>query len=136
VKINKKISIPSSLERVREAVDTILGHLDKTGLDESTTFDIKLSLEEAVINAMKYGNRLKEDLVVDIELTHNGSKVVIAVEDKGDGFDHRSLPDPTDEENLLKTGGRGVFLIRHLMDRVQYNDKGNRTTMTKYIKRK
>jgi anti-sigma regulatory factor (Ser/Thr protein kinase) len=61
----------------------------------------------------------------------NESQATIIVRDDGPGFDPRTLPDPTDPENLLKPSGRGVMLIRTFMDAVAFNDKGNEVTMTK-----
>ena len=55
------------------------------------------------------------------------------MEDEGSGFDPEKVPDPTVEENMLKYGGRGVYLIKRLMDEVEYNDRGNRVKMVKYI---
>lgn len=117
-------------------MDEILSYLKGIKAEESFIFDIRLSLEEALINAIRYGNRLDENLSVDVDFTHHGNKVIIAVEDKGRGFDYRSLPDPTRQENLLKPKGRGIFLIRHLMDEVEFSKKGNRITMAKFLRKK
>ena len=132
--MNKHISIPSRLSDIKEAVEEAIALLKRLKAEESDIFDIRLSLEEALINAIKYGNKLNEGLPVSVEISHNGNKYTLAVEDKGEGFDYKNLPDPTKEENLLKSKGRGVFLIRHLMDKVEFNEKGNRIIMTKYLK--
>ena len=133
--MNKKISISSNLDNVKDTVEEICGYLKKIEAEESLVFDIKLSLEEALINAIKYGNRFNEHLTVDIDFSHNGNKLIIAIEDKGRGFDYQNLPNPTHEENLLKLKGRGIFLIRHLMDEVEFNKKGNRITMAKFLRK-
>lgn len=129
------MTVPSSFKEIKEAASAITGLLKNAKADEADIFDIRLSLEEALINAAKYGNKLDERRNISIDLTIAGNKVTIAIEDEGEGFDHNSLPDPTKEENLLKPSGRGVFLIKHLMDRVEYNKKGNRITITKYLKK-
>ena len=134
--MEKRIAIPSSLKNIRNAVDEITGFLRSVKADEAAIFDIRLSLEEALINAIKYGNKQNENLTVDVDFACSGDKAVIAVEDKGEGFDHKQIPDPTDEENLLKARGRGVFLVKHIMDDVSYNKKGNRVSMTKFLKKK
>lgn len=131
--VKKKIIIPSNLKNIKPAVDEILDYLKSIEVEGSLIFDIRLGLEEALINAVKYGNRFNESLTVEVEFTHNGNKVIIAVEDKGNGFDYRNLPDPTREENLLKPKGRGIFLIKHLMDDVEFNRRGNRITMVKFL---
>lgn len=131
--VKKKIIIPSNLKNIKPAVDEILDYLKSIEVEGSLIFDIRLGLEEALINAVKYGNRFNESLTAEVEFTHNGNKVIIAVEDKGNGFDYRNLPDPTREENLLKPKGRGIFLIKHLMDDVEFNRRGNRITMVKFL---
>jgi serine/threonine-protein kinase RsbW len=133
--MNKTITIPGSLLNIKSAVEEVIALLKTLKADESDIFDIRLSLEESLINAIKYGNKLNEDLTVLVEVSCNGNKFTLSVEDKGNGFDYKGLPDPTNEENLLKTKGRGVFLMKHLMDKIEFNQKGNRITMTKHLKR-
>ncbi|MFH1867524.1 MAG: ATP-binding protein [Candidatus Omnitrophota bacterium] len=131
----KKMQVSSNFKDIKQAATAIAGLFKEAKADEADIFDIRLSLEEALINAAKYGNKLDEKRNVYIEIDIAGNKATISVEDEGDGFDHESLPDPTKEENLLKASGRGVFLIKHLMDKVEYNKKGNRVTITKYLKK-
>ena len=132
--MNKKITIPSDLKSVKKVVAEILTCLKKQKADEADVFDIRLSLEEALINAIKYGNKQDEAAPVLIDFEYDDHKVGISIEDKGKGFDYERVPDPTKEDNLLKGSGRGVFLIRHLMDSVKYNKKGNRISMVKYLR--
>ena len=134
--MNKKISITSDLKKIRQAVDEVIALLKGLEVDESDTFDIRLCLEEALINAIKYGNRFDKDLEVLIEFTYVDNKINISVEDRGEGFDHHKVPDPTKDENLLMGNGRGVYLINHLMDEVKFNERGNRLTMIKHINKK
>lgn len=134
--MKKKIAIPSSLKNIKHTVDEVITMLKAIEAEESDIFDIRLSLEEVLINAIRYGNESNEKLSVVIDLTLDGKKVIVTVKDQGRGFDYIHLPDPTREENLLKGRGRGVFLIKHLMDGVEFNKKGNHVTMTKYLKKK
>ena len=96
-------------------------------------FDIKLCIEEAVRNAIIHGNKSREDLPVDISYGIEDNMITISVEDRGEGFSVIKLPDPTDEENLHKESGRGVYIIHKLMDDVEYSKKGNRVTMKKRL---
>ena len=128
--MDKKIIISSNLNNVKKSVDKILTLLKDLKAEDSDLFDVRLCLEESLINAIKYGNGLNEDLKVVIGVSHNNNKVTITVEDQGPGFDYQALPDPTKEENLLKPRGRGVFLIKHLMSNVEFNRKGNKISMT------
>jgi serine/threonine-protein kinase RsbW len=134
----RKITIPSSFSKIKYVIRQVSDFLKSLRLDDSTMFDLRLSLEEALINAIKHGNKLDKRLSIDIEfiieLMRDNNKLIVHIEDEGNGFDYQNLPDPTKEENLLKTSGRGVFLIRHLMDEVTFNKKGNRISMVKRLK--
>jgi len=132
----KQINVKSSLKNIRHVVDEVIGMLNSLKADESDIFDIRLSMEEALINAMKYGNKFDERLDVSVEFGCKENKFILSIEDRGGGFDYKNMPDPTNEENLLKGRGRGVFLILRLMDSVEFNKKGNRITMIKYLKTK
>jgi len=125
--------IPSDPKYIERASSRLLGALKELELSDETLFDIRLSFEEAVINAMKYGNGFDKNLPVVIAYDFSGGKLEITVRDQGKGFDHNATPDPRSEANILKNGGRGIFLIRNLMDEVKYNDSGNEIKMIKFI---
>lgn len=128
------IEIPSESTYIRVVSDKILGSLKSYDLDDSDLFDIKLCIEEALRNAMVHGSRFKKELPIKVSYSFEEGLLEIEIEDKGDGFDYNGLPDPTQDENILREGGRGVFLIRNLMDEVNFNEKGNKVTMVKKIK--
>lgn len=130
----KEFLLPSDLAEVRRASERVLEHLGPLALSEAVRFDIRLCLEEALINAMKYGNQFKKDRRVRLEVECLGDELRFTVEDEGAGFDPKKLKNCTDEENLLENHGRGVYLIHQLMDKVQYNEKGNRLVMVKNLK--
>lgn len=112
----------------------MLSFLKPLLLTDSALFDIRLCLEEALINAMKYGNGLRQDLCVDLEVEFSPHEVRLTVQDQGSGFDVTKLEDCTEEKNLFRNRGRGVYLIHQLMDEVHYNEKGNRLVMVKSLK--
>lgn len=132
---SKKISIPSELKGIKPVVEELTGLVSGANISESDIFDIRLCMEEALINAIKYGNKFDRRLKVFIEFKYDDNKITVSIEDEGRGFDYGRLPDPTKEENLLAGNGRGVFIIRHLMDELRFNKKGNRLTMVKYVYR-
>ncbi|MDD5504354.1 MAG: ATP-binding protein [Candidatus Omnitrophica bacterium] len=134
--MNKTITIESDLRRIKQVVDQVKFMLEQVGAGESDVFDIRLCLEEALINAIKYGNKFDKGKKVQVDFNHKDSKVSLTIEDNGDGFDIASVPDPTLDENILKGSGRGVFLIKYLMDELKFNKRGNRITMVKYLKQK
>ncbi|MFA5338578.1 MAG: ATP-binding protein [Candidatus Omnitrophota bacterium] len=125
--------IPSDPKYIKLASAKLIRALRELKLDKETLFDIRLCLEEAVINAIKYGNKLDDRLPVVISYAFSGGKLEITVRDQGAGFDYKATPDPRSDANILKHGGRGIFLINNLMDEVIYNDSGNEIKMIKFI---
>ena len=126
---------PGDLKYVKEASKKILDFLSDLSLDSSILFDIKLCFEEAFINAIKYGNKGDSRLSVDVEVFKHNDNVELVVRDHGEGFDFARAADPRRAGNLTKTSGRGVFLIKNLMDKVIYESNGSCLRMIKRIKR-
>ncbi len=135
MRLSEAIRIPSELKNVKEASAQILQSLLPFNLASYDLLDIRLCLEEALINAMKYGNKLNPDLPIEIDYSVDNGILKIIITDRGEGFDYKNLPDPILEENLQELKGRGIYLIRRLMDEVCFNDKGNQITMVKKIKK-
>jgi serine/threonine-protein kinase RsbW len=132
-KERKEFRVPSDLSEVQRASERVLEFLKPLALSEAYQFDIRLCLEEALINAMKYGNGLKRELDVRLDVEYDAGAVRLSVEDQGSGFDVSAIKDCTDKENLLRNRGRGVYLIHKLMDEVRYNTQGNRVQMVKFL---
>lgn len=130
----KEFQIPSLLSEVQKTSERVLLFLKPLALTEALSFDIRLCLEEALINAMKYGNKLKADLKVKLEVEFAADEIRITIKDHGEGFDYKNLKNCTREKDLLRNSGRGVYLIHQLMDQVVYNTKGNRLVMVKFLK--
>ena len=76
---------------------------------------------------------MEADKQVYIACELSAEEVTVVIEDQGEGFKIEEVPDPTDDDNLEKPGGRGIMLIRSFMNGVMYNDKGNRLTMCKKL---
>ena len=110
-------------------LDLIASSMERRGYDHKKVFGVRLALEEAMVNAVKHGNR--HDPIKSVRATwHVGpNRVIIEIEDEGDGFDPGAVPDPCASESLERSCGRGVFLMRHYMSSVRYNRRGNRVTM-------
>jgi len=119
-------------DALRKILDWMGERLAPLGLAENDHYHLCLATQEAVANAMEHGNRNQPDKRVTVTCTIDGRKIEVMVKDEGHGFDHEHLPDPTTEENLLCEHGRGVFLIRQLMDGTCYNACGNQITFVKY----
>ena len=105
-------------------VQVVSDHLTRAvGLDEESSHWVGVAIRESVINAIKHGNRNDANKRVFVEFQTTGaesvSELTITVRDQGAGFDPNTLADPLAPENLLKSSGRGIFLIRNFMDDVQ-----------------
>jgi serine/threonine-protein kinase RsbW len=122
----------SSLDRARQLEGEILDACTKHHFSEDDVFAIKLSLEEALVNAVKHGNKLDPAKLVRVQYRVNESRFDIVIEDQGEGFNPAELPDPTADENLEMCSGRGILLMRAYMSSVVYNPQGNKVTLTKF----
>lgn len=125
------VGVPSDLALVEDAVDLVARHCLSGGLSpRRVRFHLRTALAEALANAIVYGNRQDPSKRVDVRVEFEPEVVRVHVQDEGDGFDHASLPDPTSPDRIILDRGRGLFLIRHLVDELQFNDTGNALCMT------
>jgi serine/threonine-protein kinase RsbW len=131
-----EISIPSDTKYVKEISSKVSALIAPYKIDEIAAFDIRLCVEEAVINAIVHGNRRDPSKRVKITYWVKDGNLNVEIEDEGNGFNASKLADPTDELNIMMSSGRGVFLINHLMDEVRYNEQGNTVRMVKHLIRK
>ena len=125
------VRIPSDTAKGREVQEQIVGSIEQRGYAPRDVFGVRLALEEALVNAIKHGNRMDPDKVVRVVWEVSDEHIQVVIEDQGEGFDVNDVPDPTDDENLDKPGGRGIMLMRSFMSEVSYNDSGNKLTMIK-----
>ena len=130
-----EFDVPSALDEIPQATRRVFDFFQELHLDESDRFDLRLSFEEILINAMKHGNGLRREVPVRVSLCHDGSELKVKVQDRGAGFDVNRLKDPTIGENIEAYSGRGVYLVQHLMDRLEYGPTGNSVEITKRLKR-
>ena len=134
--MKKKFQVLSELSQVHKASGEVLSFLKPLELSEAQVFDIRLCVEEALVNAIKYGNRQRKELPVDVEAEYDDDQIRIRVQDQGSGFQPGVLPDCTEGENKSRGHGRGVYLMHQLMDEVRYNKTGNSLLMVKSLKKK
>ncbi len=120
-----------STDAVRPLLDEILNTLMNNGWENKLVFGIHLSMEEALVNAVKHGNKYNPAKKVHVLVGISPHLFRADISDEGDGFDPDKLPDPTDPDYLDKPNGRGVMLMRNFMTRVEYNPKGNAVFMEK-----
>ncbi len=126
-----EVAIPSNTSEGYEVQERILSLLEGNGYSSRDIFGVKLSLEEALVNAIKHGNGMDPEKLVKVHCSIDENECLIVIEDEGEGFDPSDVPDPTDDDNLEKPSGRGLMLMRAFMTRVEYNDRGNRVELFK-----
>lgn len=125
-----EFSFPSDVRFVSPAVAEVVDSCRRLAVTGSKArLNLRVAVGEAVSNAILYGNRENPDKRVSIEVDIGADDVRITVSDEGDGFDPSAVADPTTEANRRRSQGRGIFLLRTLMDEVRYNEKGNRVTL-------
>lgn len=125
--------LPTDLQKVNSFVERVSQNILSAVGNEQVAFDVKLALEEALTNAMRHGNALSSSLKVDVSIELYPGKIIMDIRDEGKGFDFQNLPDPTDKMNVDKPSGRGVFLMRRLMDKVEFYGGGSGVKLTKFF---
>jgi serine/threonine-protein kinase RsbW len=112
-------TLDSTLETVDSAEQAASRMASEAGFDDEDVMRISMAVREAAVNAVLHGNAYDPDKKVSLAFERTGKTLVITIRDQGKGLDLKKLPDPLAPENLLKTSGRGIFLIRSFMDEVQ-----------------
>lgn len=130
--VSRSVAVESTSFGIVGVCKDILSELEARGFKQDDIFAVHLALEEAFINAVKHGNRMDPSKEVKIDYSVSSNKVEISMCDEGGGFTPDSIPDPRYGDNLYRTEGRGLFLIRSYMDVVEYNERGNVVRMVKY----
>ena len=121
---SKNLEIPSkaaNIVKVEAFVETIKHEYD---ISNEVFGNMLVALTEAVNNAMLHGNKENEKEIVNVDMEMSDNIIKFYVRDGGLGFDYNNLPDPTSPENIEKTTGRGVFLMKNLSDLVVFSDNG------------
>ncbi len=118
LKINSQ---PQSLYLVEQLIEEVC---DTHKVKEDCYGNILIALTEAVNNAIQHGNKSNPNKFVSIDFENENNVLIFSVCDEGSGFDPLILPDPTNPLNIEKLSGRGVFLMRHLADKVEFFDQG------------
>lgn len=127
------LELPSDLRLIDSAVGYLSSRARDAGFNGSRlSLNFRVGIAEALANAMIYGNGRDPAKRVRVEVELSSAQVSVVVRDEGGGFDPGVVPDPTLPENLENTGGRGIFLIRELMDEVDYTGCGNCVRLVLY----
>lgn len=131
---HKTLTLQSSREEVRQLKPFLKELQVWAGFDDEQFSEIRLALNEAVMNAIKHGNNNNPNKYIYINAIISENAVTIKVKDEGNGFNLSDIPNPTDNDNLLKPSGRGVFLIKKQADEI-FIAKDEATITMKFILR-
>lgn len=124
------LELPSDVRSIEHAVEYVVRRCHGCERHaQRLRLNFRVGLTEALSNAMLYGNAHDPSKRVRVEVSISEGAIQARVTDQGRGFDPRAIPDPTCPENILKSGGRGLFLMRQLLDEVRYNESGNEVTL-------
>jgi len=125
------LELPSDLTLMNAVLEYLLDRVARLGLIKIEQSNLFVALDEAFVNAVKHGNRNDPSKLLRVTAELSAHEAIFTVEDEGEGFDVRSIPDPRDPANLFKSNGRGVLLIYNIMDEVEYSERGTRLKMVK-----
>lgn len=128
-------TISSNLNEARRLQEQIEKQLRTLHYDEKEIFGIRLALDEAIVNAIKHGNRMEEAKRIHVRYRVLPDRFDIGITDEGPGYDPNDVADPLAPENLERPSGRGLLLMRHYMTEVIVHPPGNRLTMTRIRKK-
>lgn len=123
--MKRSLSIPSELKYLSDVENFIHSFLKEEGLPNSQMGFIILTICESVNNAIIHGNKNDFNKKVDIRIERDRKQLLIEIEDEGHGFDIRSIPDPTEDDNIKNERGRGIFIIKNLADYVEFANNGS-----------
>jgi serine/threonine-protein kinase RsbW len=132
--LSEKLS--TDLKKINPFLDLISQKIMALAGSKEEVFKVKLALEEALTNAMRHGNAMDPALEVTVCIEASRKKIILDVHDQGEGFDFAGIPDPTSSDCANRPSGRGVFLMRKLMDEVEFYDGGSGIKMIKFFPRK
>ena len=135
IEARRTIRLSSTMESVSEIEGLAEKIAIEAGLDEDAVFHVTMAVREGAVNAVLHGNEYDPDKLVSFTWENTGKDLVFTLTDEGIGVDPAKLPDPRDPENLLRGTGRGIFLIRSMMDEVNFRQlhPGTELTLVKHL---
>ena len=129
-------TLDSTLETVNNAEETAGRMAAEAGFDDEEIMKISMAVREGAVNAVLHGNAYDPNKKVTLAFERTPQDLVIIIRDQGKGLETSKIPDPLAPENLLKTSGRGIFLIRSFMDEVEIHPSqtGTELKMVKHVR--
>jgi serine/threonine-protein kinase RsbW len=129
--VQVSLRVPSDVACIEEVVDLLMRHCcSDSWLCRRRRFNLRVAVAEALANAIVAGNREDRSKWVEVQAELRGDQIRVEITDQGPGFDPALVSAPVEPEELDRPNGRGLFLIRHLVDDVRFNPQGNSICMT------
>ena len=122
--MEKHYKLESRIENLRKVEKLVDDLSTEYNISADIYGNILIAALEAANNAILHGNKLDENKVVNINIVKDEKSLKIRVDDEGDGFDYKNVPDPTAPENIQNINGRGIFLMEKLSDSLEYSRNG------------
>ena len=122
----KIIVIKSDVEELKRVEKFLIDILNEYDLEQKYFNNTYLCISEAVVNSIKHGNKDDLNKTISIVVDCDATELNILIEDEGSGFDLNKISDPTCKKNIKNESGRGIFIIKTLTNKIEYNEKGNR----------
>jgi serine/threonine-protein kinase RsbW len=122
--MEKSLKIVSKIENLRKVEKLVDDLSTEFNISADIYGNILIAALEAANNAILHGNKLDENKIVDILVRIDDKKVKIKIDDEGNGFDYKNVPDPTAPENIENVNGRGIFLMEKLSDKIEFSRNG------------
>lgn len=131
----RSFELSSTMESVCEVEAAAEKMAEDAGLSEDDRFHVTMAVREAAVNAVLHGNEYDPGRKIAVGLENTGKSLVFTIADQGKGFIPEEVPDPLAPENLMRGTGRGIFLIRQLMDEVHFRqlNPGTELTLVKHL---
>lgn len=135
--LDEALVLPSTLSTVEAVEAKVMEYAERAGFDEDTASQLAMVSREAAVNAVLHGNKKDPNKHVNARFTLTHEALSIQIADQGGGFDPSNVPDPLSPEGLLKPSGRGIFLMRAIMDEVNFRQlsPGTEITLVKHRNR-
>lgn len=125
----ENLKISSDTQNIRLVERVIDDVCEQYKVNEDRYGNILIAVTEAVNNAITHGNHNNPEKSVTIAYSIDPSSITFSISDEGNGFDYKNLPDPTAPENIDKINGRGIFLMKNLSDKIEFDENGKQVQL-------
>jgi serine/threonine-protein kinase RsbW len=127
-----RIEVPAMVENIRMVESFIDNARERFPMNDDIYGNIMVSVTEAVNNAIRHGCNLDASKNIVLSLSLQENVLTFRIQDAGTGFNYDAIPDPTAPENIEKPSGRGIFLMKHLADEVNFLNNGSVVELSFY----